>query len=44
MEGAVTSGLMAAATALNMNSWKNDELWNDWPKPPKRGDQNWNKL
>ena len=44
MEGAVTSGLMAAATALNMDSWKNDELWNDWPKPPKRGDQNWNKL
>ena len=44
MEGAVTSGLMAAANALGMNDWKNEELWKSWPEPPKRGDEHWNKL
>lgn len=41
MEGAVTSGLLAAASILGMREWTADDLWAGWPEPPKRGDENW---
>jgi len=43
MESAVISGLMAASNLLDEN-WNPEELWKNWPKPPKRGDSNWNTL
>ena len=44
MEGSVTSGLMAAASALELKDWMNDDLWVNWPEPPRRGDENWGKF
>ncbi len=44
MEGAVTSGLMAAASALKLINWKSDDLWINWPKPPRRGNETWGVL
>ncbi len=41
MEGSVTSGLMAAANALEIKGWNNDDLWTNWPNPPRRGDEAW---
>ena len=43
MESAVISGLMAASSVLE-NDWNSEELWENWPKPPKRGDSNWDTL
>ena len=43
MESAVISGLMAASNVLDEN-WSSEDLWKNWPKPPKRGDSNWNTL
>ena len=43
MESAVISGLMAASNLLDEN-WNPEDLWKNWPKPPKRGDSNWNTL
>ena len=34
MEGAVRSGLMAAASVDN-KKWDNQSTWPDWPKPPQ---------
>jgi len=44
MEGAVTSGLMAAASALELDDWKSEDLWGNWPQPPRRGDEKWGVL
>jgi len=44
MEGAVTSGLMAAASALELTNWKSDDLWINWPKPPRRENETWGVL
>ena len=44
MEGSVTSGLMAAASALELKDWMNEDLWDNWPEPPRRGDENWGKF
>ncbi len=40
MEGAVRSGLMAAASLEN-KKWNNQSTWPDWPKPPQIGDEGW---
>ena len=26
------------------NDWMNDDLWDNWPEPPRRGDENWGKF
>lgn len=44
MEGSVTSGLMAAADALELNNWNSDDLWVNWPTPPRRGDKKWSSF
>jgi len=40
MEGAVRSGLSAAAHILNLK-WDSDNPWQQWPQRPKRGDKEW---
>ena len=41
MEGAVRSGLQAAAHILGKKEYHHDQDWQGWPARPSRGDNNW---
>ena len=43
MEGAVRSGLLAAASIAGRAEWDSDNKWPNWPENPKRGFENWKK-
>ncbi len=43
MEGAVRSGLLAAAAVSGNKNWNADEEWVNWPQRPKRNNEAWEK-
>ena len=43
MEGAVRSGLLAAASVCGNENWNADKEWKNWPLSPKRDNEIWEK-